>query len=225
MAWFRVKPPTGTRPSCGASCDIERLKSGSTSRVTRSGRTPTTTLAATPSSGAPCSIGLRREDFDVIEHEDGISPALADRLRHAGAVLRQGRGHVRRARRGGRGSDGTAAWAISTCRDSARTEHGRSRRPAASDGSAPVAAAARIAAARRSRRMHPLPDVQLLSVPNRCEERRRVVRHRARHHATERHLAHGRDGAPADHRSLRSPCAGGRGRPAGHALTASRHRS
>ena len=74
---------------------------------------------------------------------------LADRLRHARAVLRSGRAALPRARRAGRGPDRPAARPVPLRRDSSRGPDVGHRRRAARPRAAPVAAAARRDPARR----------------------------------------------------------------------------
>ena len=86
---------------------------------------------------------LRPEDFREMRARRRRVAGVADRLRHAGAVLRSRRADVRSARRGRRRSDRGAARAVSVSAGPALQDRRRDRRTAESAGTAPVAAAAR----------------------------------------------------------------------------------
>ena len=147
---------------------------------------------------------LRREDFDAIEHVDGVSPGVADRLRHARAVLRR------------------APSACITCTGSTasippRRRAGRTRlRPSRTPtgwrrscrvlrrrGLHPSPLAARPDPPGRARRMRAVQHVQLVPLQAPREERSRRVLRASRVAAAERRAVDERAGPPADHRRHR----------------------
>ena len=106
----------------------------------------------------------------------GHLAGMADRLRHARAVLRARRAPLPRAWRAWCRPDRARRGAFPHRADSAFRRDGRDRRAAALAGPAPVAAAAR-----HPRRLHSLQYVQLVRVQAAREERgRRLLRPRPR---------------------------------------------
>ena len=117
---------------------------------------------------------LRREDFQAIEHLDGVSPAwpidydtLAPYYDRAERCITC------------RGADGrshrTTARALSIRGRAPRAANGGHRRSASCAGAPPIAAPARAAQSRRGRRLHPLQHVQFVRVQTAREERSRCV--------------------------------------------------
>ena len=130
---------------------------------------------------------FRREDFGVLETEDGVSPAWPITLRRARAVLRRSRAHVPCPWHGGRGSDRAAALdAVPVSRPS-RMSRSSPSSPRASNGqglqAVPAAAGHRPP---RGRHLHPLQDVRRLPLPGPRQERCRGLRRRARPRVAER---------------------------------------
>ena len=144
------EPRTGTRKRCGSTCAIatnERWLDGAAADEFR----PYTHYGVGGNTKFWGSVlyRLRREDFQAIEHLDGVSPAWpidydtlepyydrAERLYHV-----HGRHGVR--------SDRAAARPLSVPARSARRRDGGDRRAAAASGTSSVAAAARADSARR----------------------------------------------------------------------------
>ena len=142
---------------------------------------------------------LRPQDFTETEHLDGTSPAWpidyetlepfydrAERMYHV-----RGTGWGR--------SDGGPARAVSARAGRPRAGGGGHRRAAAPAGTASVAAAARA-----PRRLRPVQHLQLVSVQDSREKRRRGVRRATGHRTAERDAVDQRPGAAADHRRGRA---------------------
>ena len=102
--------------------------------------------------------------------------SVADRLRNPRAVLRAGRAAVPCARPAWRRPDRVSTQAVSVRTGAARARHLGDRRATPRPWLASVAAAARCAAAGRAWRLRALQHVQLLSVQDPREERRRGLR-------------------------------------------------
>ena len=92
---------------------------------------------------------------------------LADRLRHARAVLREGRAVLPRARGVRLGSDRAAARHLSVSGRAPRPAYRAAGRTTARNGAPPVAVAARLVVSGDP--LHPLHHVQLVSLLHRCE--------------------------------------------------------
>ena len=168
-------------PRSGSSCAIAPPSSGSTSAAPSSCRIRTTAWAGTPSSGAACSIACAREDFGEPRAPRRRVAGVADRLRHAGALLRPRRAAVRRARRGRRRSDRARRAGPSRIPAMPHAPRiGRARRAAAGRGPASVAAAAGAAAPRRARRLQLCNTCNSFPCQHARQERRRGVLRAAR---------------------------------------------
>ena len=138
---------------------------------------------------------------------------VADRLRHARAVLRAGRTALPRARTARRRSDRAAARTVSVRAGSALARNGGDRR---------AARGARDSIRRRCRsaccepgeagRLHPLQHVQLVPVQAPREERSGRLLHPPGDPAAERHAVDERLRAASDHRLRRAGGRGGRSR-------------
>ena len=123
---------------------------------------------------------LRREDFGVHRARGRRLSGVAHRLRHACALLRTRRAAVSRPRAAGQRSDGAAARAVPLrARFRIRARHGRDSRRAAATGTASFAPAAGAHPPRRAGRLRAVQHLQLVSVQDPREERRRGLRHRA----------------------------------------------
>ena len=175
----RRNPRTGARRPSGSTCAIGPRSSGSTARVNSSRPTRTTASAATRSSGAACSIGCGGQDFEEVEHVDGVSPAwpidydtLAPYYDRAEQLY-----HVH----GQHGDDPTepARGPFPYAPDSALARHGGDRRRLAAAGTASLAAAAWPDPAGRRGWLPAVQHLQLVPVPHPRQERRRDLRHRA----------------------------------------------
>ena len=114
---------------------------------------------------------LRREDFQAMSARRGRVAGVADRLRDARAVLRSRRAAVSGcAARSATIPPSRRAGRIRSRR--CRTRPGwRDWRGAARAGTAPVAAAARLAEPRRAGRLPPVQHLQLVRLPDPREER------------------------------------------------------
>ena len=127
---------------------------------------------------------FRREDFQATEHVDGLSPAwpidydtLAPYYDQA-ERLYQVHGEC--------GHDPTEPprGPVSASAGSARARHDRAGRRDSRAGAASVAVAARVDQSRGAGRLRSVPHVQLVSVSNRSQERRRGVLRSSRRRAT-----------------------------------------
>ena len=154
---------------------------------------------------------LRREDFQAVEHRDGVSPAwpidyetLAPYYDRAEQMY-----HVRGQARPG--PDGAAARPVSVRGRAARPGHGCHRRAAARLRPAPFAAPARTAEAGGGERLHPVQHLQFVRLPHSREKRGRRLCRASRAAPWERHALDPRLRASADHRRARAPAGGGRG--------------
>ena len=96
---------------------------------------------------------------------------VADRLRHAGAVLRSRRAALSRARPARRGPDRAAAGAISAPRRAARGRNGGHRRASCGEGLHPSPLPLGLHASRRGGRLRALQHLQLVRVQGAREER------------------------------------------------------
>ena len=129
---------------------------------------------------------------------------LADRLRHAGAVLRPRRAALSRARRARRRSDRAAARAVSVRAGSARAEAWRrSSSGCGAQGLHPSPLPLGLLRPAK-RRLRPLQHLQLVPVQAPREERSRRVLRAPGARAAERHAVDQRVRAPADHRRRRA---------------------
>ncbi len=160
---------------------------------------------------------LRREDFGPLEHADGLSPGWPIDYETLAPYYDRARAVLRSARRSGSRSHRAAARTLSSCRDTALARDGRHRRATARHGAAPVVAAARPSTTGRAGRMRALPNLQLVSVPDRREERCGGVRHRAGRRAHEHHAVDAGAGPAARDRCERRTRDGGRARSQGRA--------
>ena len=145
---------------------------------------------------------------------------MADRLRHARALLRARRASVSRARRARHRPDRARARHVSARADSALRSDGDDRRAAARAGAAPVPAAAR-----HPRRLRALQHVQLVRVQGAREERSRRLLRAPRDRAAERRPVDQRVRAAAAHESGRRQGRRGGGRTSTARRFASRPRS
>ena len=127
-----------------ATCAIARPSAGSTSAASEFLPYTHYCVGGNTKFWGSVLYRLRREDFQARRARRRRLAGLADRLRHAGAVLRSRRAAVSRARRARRRSDRAAARAVSVSADPARARRWRrSSSELRAPGAAPVAAAAR----------------------------------------------------------------------------------
>ena len=158
---------------------------------------------------------LRRRQHEVLGHRAVPPPPLrtSERPNISTAPRRPGRSTTRRSSRSttapnacttsagqaGRRSHGGPARPVSARAGRPRAGGGGHRRAVAPAGTASVAAAARA-----PRRLRPVQHVQLVSVQDSREERRRGVRRATGDRTAERDAVDQRPGAASDHRRVRA---------------------
>ena len=162
---------------------------------------------------------LRREDFDAVEYEDGISPGWP--IDYDTLAPYYDRAELMYEVHGGTGTDPTepprAPFPYPTI-PHASNMAGIVRKLRAM-GLHPSPLPLGLLRPGEHRWVHSLPDLQLVSVPRRHEERCRVLRDRPGGVSAERHPSDASDGPSADHRLIRTPSSGRRGRAPGDART------